>query len=83
MLSWQHNVSYLKAPLILFCKCTNFYLILTNNVCTTFDLNTSQDFTRFVKGAQHPQFSFCFFFLEISETLKAHISGMKTDIKKQ
>ena len=44
--------------------------------------NLSCDVTIFVKGAQNAQFSFTYF-LKISETLKAHISGTEADINKQ
>ena len=40
------------------------------------------DITVFVKGALNAQLSFRIF-LEISETLKAHISGTETDIDKR
>ena len=88
MLPWQQNIWYFGVPLILFHKCTKFYLILTSNAWTTFDLNiefaevlnvTSQFL---LKG--HKMFNFLVaFFLKISETLKAHISGTETDINKR
>ena len=88
MLPWQQNIWYFGVTLILFRKCTKFYLILTSNAWTTFDLNiefaevlnvTSQFL---LKG--HKMFNFLVaFFLKISETLKAHISGTETDINKQ
>ena len=44
--------------------------------------NPSCDVTIFVKGAKMLNFLFTFF-LKISETLKAHISGTEADINKQ
>ena len=71
-------------------KCTKFYLILTSNARTTFDLNieykqksgllaTSQCL---LKGHKMLIF-YVAFFLKISDTLKAHISGMETGINKR
>ena len=34
MLPRQHNISYFRAPLILFHKCTKFYVILANKEFT-------------------------------------------------
>ena len=72
---------------ILLHQCTKFYLILTSNVYTKFDLNivyvpvllvTSQVLLKW-----HEMLNFLIaFFLKISETLKAHISGTETDINK-
>ena len=88
MLPWQQNIWYFGVPFISFHKCTKFYLILTSNASTTFDLDiewvqgllvTSQFL---LKGHKMLKFLFAFF-LKISETLKAHISGTKTDINKR
>ena len=42
MLPWEQNIWYFGILLILFHKCTKFYLILTSNVWTTFDLDIEQ-----------------------------------------
>ena len=42
MLPWQQNIWYSGVPLVLFHKCAKFYLILTSNALTTFDLNIEQ-----------------------------------------
>ena len=69
-------------------KCAKFYLILTRNVWITCDLNiekmqilaVTSEFL--LKG--HKMFNFLVaFFLKISETLKARISGTETDINKR
>ena len=87
MLPWKQNFLHFSAPFILFDKCTKFYFILTSDVRITWDLNieliqvlllTSQFLLK-----EHKMLNFLFaFFLEISATLKAHISGTETDINK-
>ena len=88
MLPWQQNILYYRAPLNLFRKCTEFYLILTSNVWTTFDLNIEQVEVLLVtsqfllKG--HKMLNFLFaFFLKIFGTLKAHTIGTEADINKR
>ena len=85
MLPWQQNFLHFSALLILFNKCYQVLLDYDqwclNYMKFKYWINTSPtcDVTVFVKGAQNAQFSFRIF-LKISMTLKAHISGMKTDV---
>ena len=85
---WQQNIWHFGVSLILFQKCAKFYLILTSNAWTTFDLNIEYVEVLLVTSQfllmGHKMLNFLFaFFLKISETLKAHIFGTKTDINKR
>ena len=69
-------------------KCAKFYLILTRR--NVWDLNIEQmQILGLVVASQfllkgHKMLNFLFaFFLKLSETLKAHISGTKADVNKQ
>ena len=64
--------------LVLNQKSAKVYLIVTYRI----NANPSCDITIFVKVAQNVPFLFAFF-LKISETLKAHISGTEADINKR
>ena len=87
ILPWQQNFLHFSAPFILSDKCAKFYLIPTSVLRIAWDLNieliqvllvTSQFL---LKG--HKMLNFLLaIFLEISEVLKANISGTETDINK-
>ena len=89
MLPWQQKIWYFGVPLILFHKCTKFYLILTINAWMAFDLNiewveillvTSQFL---LKGAQNAQLSCLIFSQDFWDFESLYISGTEIDINKR